>query len=149
MVIEESILIISPIDNVWNIFTNLACWSKWNTVLENVSSDSPGIAEGSRLRFCIRPFVIPVSFEPVIEEVIPGKKITWRGEKFGITAVHEYIFQETGQGVSVISRETFSGNPVALSGILFSMGRLKELTLRHLKDLKEAAESIKENGPKD
>jgi hypothetical protein len=149
MVIEESILILSPIEKVWNIFTDLTCWSKWNTVLENLSSESPRIAEGGGFRFCIRPFVIPVSFEPVIEEVVPGKKVTWRGEKFGITAVHEYIFQETEQGVSVISRETFSGNTISLSGILFSMGRLKELTLTLLKDLKEAAESIKENGSKD
>lgn len=141
MVIEESILIFSPIEKVWNIITDLTCWSKWNTVLENVSSDIPRITEGRKFRFCIRPFVIPVSFEPVIEEVVPVKKITWRGEKFGLTAVHEYIFQETDQGVSVISRETFSGGPVALYGILFSMGRLKELTLTLLQNLKEAAES--------
>jgi len=148
MVIEESILILSPLEKVWNIFTDLTCWSKWNTVLEDVSSESLRIKEGGRLRFCIRPFVIHVSFEPVIEEVVHHKKITWRGEIFGITARHEYIFQETVQGVSVTSRETFSGSPVALTGILFSKHRLKELTVMHLKDLKKAAESIKDNGTK-
>jgi hypothetical protein len=149
MVIEESIVIASPIEKAWNIFTDLTCWSKWNTVMEHVSSESLHIKEGGSFRFCIRPFVIPVYLEPVIEEVVPGKKITWRGEIFGITAVHEYIFQETDQGVSVTSRETFSGGPVALSGILFSMGKLKELTLTLLKDLKKAAENRKDNGTKD
>ncbi|MBA4374254.1 MAG: hypothetical protein C0402_15495 [Thermodesulfovibrio sp.] len=149
MVIEESIVIASPLDKVWNIFTDLTCWSKWNTVLEDASSDSLRIAEGSKVRFCIRPFVIPVSVEPVIEEVVPGKKITWRGEKFGITARHEYIFGETEQGVTVVSRETFSGGLMALSGILFSYGRLKELTLKVLTDLKEMAEKPEEEGEKD
>jgi hypothetical protein len=149
VVIEESILIASPIEKAWNIFTDLTCWSKWNTVMEDVSSESLHIKEGGSFRFCIRPFVIPVYLEPVIEEVVPGRKITWRGEVFGITAVHEYIFEETGQGVLVTSRETFSGGLVALSGILFSIRRLKELTLTLLIDLKESAESIKDNGPKD
>lgn len=149
MVIEESVLIASPIEKVWNIFADLTCWSKWNTVMEDVSSESLHIKEGGSFRFCIRPFVIPVYLEPVIQEVVPGRKITWRGEVFGITAVHEYIFEETGQGVLVTSRETFSGGLVALSGILFSIPRLKELTLKLLTDLKKSAESIKDNGPKD
>ncbi len=146
MVIEESIVILSPLDKVWNTFTDLACWPQWNTVLEDVSSDSQNIEEGSRVRFCIRPFVIPVSVEPVIEEVIPAKKITWRGEKFGIIAVHEYIFVETEPGVTVISRETFSGSLLALSGILLSYGRLKELTMKVLTDLKEMAEKTADKG---
>ena len=141
MVIEESILISSPIEHVWNIFNDLTCWSKWNTVMEEVSSESQRITEGGRFRYCIRPFVIPVSFEPVIEEVVSGKKITWRGEIFGIAALHEFIFRETGHGVSVTSRATFSGGPVALTGMIFSRGRLKEMTLTLLKDLKKEAEN--------
>jgi len=92
MVIEESIFIVSPILRVWNIFTDLTCWSEWNTVLEDVSSDGQRITEGNRFRFCIRLFVTPVCFEPVIEEVVTCKRISWHGEKFGITARHEYIF---------------------------------------------------------
>ena len=149
MVIEESILIMSPILKIWTIFSDLTCWSEWNTVLENVSSDSLRVAEGSRIRFCIRLFVIPFYFEPVIEGVVTCKKITWCGEKFGIIARHEYIFHETEQGVSVTSRETFSGGPVALAGALFSRGRLNGLTVKLLQDLKEAAEKREDNGTKD
>ncbi len=84
-----------------------------------------------------------------MEEVVPRKKIIWRLEKFGITAIHEYNFHETDRGVSVTSRETFYGGLIALSVILFPMERLRELTLMHLTNLKEAAESGKDNGTKD
>lgn len=149
MVIEESILILSPIEQVWGVFTDLTSWSRWNTVMADVSSESLHIAEGTRFRYWIRPFFIPLSFEPLIEEVIPNKKISWRGEKFRITAVHEYIFLETDQGVSLTSRETFSGGPLALAGMILFSGRLKEMTLTLLKGLKDAVEKSKDNGRKD
>src|SRR5512146_1421064 len=149
MVIEEWLLVSSPIETVWNIFADLTSWSKWNNVLKEVSSESPRVAEGVRLRYWIRPFVIPVPVEPVITEVIPGRKITWRGEIFGIVALHEYTFRETEQGVLVTSRETFSGGPIALTGMLFSMGRLREMTLTLLKELKDAAEKRKDKGRND
>lgn len=144
MVIEETIIISAPLAEVWDIFTDLTCWSQWNTVLEELSSDSLRIAAGSRVRFCIRPFIIPLAVEPVVAEVVPGRKVVWRGEKFGVTAVHEYSFLETGEGVLVTSRETFSGNFLALSGIVVSYGRLKELTLKVLTDLKAAVEKTGE-----
>ncbi len=149
MVIEESILILSPIEEVWSLFTDLTCWSRWNTVMADVSSESSHLAEGNRFRYWIRPFVIPVFFESLIEEVIPYKKISWRGEKFGITAVHEYIFLETDQGVSLTSRERFSGGPFARAGMIFSRGRLKQMTLTLLKGLRDAAEKRKDDGRKD
>ena len=94
MVIEESILIASPIEKVWNIFTDLACWSKWNTVMEEVSSESLHSREGGSFRFCIRPFVIPVYLEPVIEEVVPGKKIAWRGEISRLLQFMDIVFRK-------------------------------------------------------
>ncbi len=117
--------------------------------MEKVSSASPLFEVGGRFSFCIRPFFIPVNIESVIEEVVPRKKITWRVEKFGIIAMHEYIFRETDSGVSVKSRETFSGFLFALYGISFFRERLKQLTLTLLEELKGAAENRKDNGPKD
>lgn len=51
--------------------------------------------------------------------------------------------------VSLTSRETFSGGPLALAGMILFSGRLKEMTLTLLKGLKDAVEKSKDNGRKD
>jgi uncharacterized membrane protein len=34
MVIEESVHINAPLDKVWTLFTDLACWQDWNSVMK-------------------------------------------------------------------------------------------------------------------
>lgn len=144
MVIEESILIRGSIGKVWKTFTDLTCWADWNTVLRDVSGKDVCIQEGARFRCCLRPFVFPVYFEPEIEEVVPFRKIAWRGRKFGILARHEYLFAETENGVLVTSREVFSGQTITMAGPVFPEWRIKELTVSLLRDLKKEVEAENE-----
>ncbi len=140
MVVERSILIRSRLARVWQLFTDLTCWADWNSVLRDVQGAEICIAQGTRFRCCIRPFSVPVTFEPKIDEVVPMQMVVWKGEKFGITARHEYRFEEEEGGVRVTSREVFAGPAVAASGRLFPKAEIEELTVRLLKDLKAAAE---------
>jgi uncharacterized protein YndB with AHSA1/START domain len=140
MVIEEAILIHAPIERVWETFTDLVRYSDWNTVMENPASDVPQMRQGMRFRCSLRPFIFPVSIEPFIEEFIPLKKIVMTGSKFRITARHEFIFDESGKGVSVTSRESFGGITFFVLGFAFPAWRIRELTRALLQDLKEAAE---------
>ncbi len=36
----------------------------------------------------------------------------WGGTAGGITGMHEWIFEETADGVHVVTNESFSGDPI-------------------------------------
>jgi hypothetical protein len=141
VIIEDSVTINAALEKVWETFTDITCWDNWSTVLKNASRDKAEVlAEGGNVRFCIYPFKIPVYFEPIIEEILPNKKIVWTSGKFGIIARHEFIFKEAENSVLVISKESFRGVSVKTLSFLFPRSRLKKLTTSFLRDLKKAAE---------
>lgn len=140
MVIEESVHINASLDRVWKSFTDLTCWQDWNSVMRDVTSGSPSIEKGGAFRFCLRPFIFPVSIEPFVEEVIPNRLVVWIGSKFGIFARHEFLFEESGEGSTVTSRESFRGMTVDSMPLIFPEKVIREMTQRLLTDLKRAAE---------
>jgi uncharacterized protein YndB with AHSA1/START domain len=147
MVIEESIVIHAPIDKVWETFTDVSCWKNWTSVLENVTNfGNERLSAEKRFTWCIRPFVFPVYFEPVVEEVVPHERIVWSAQKYGIAARHEFTFQQEGHGVRLLSREEFNGPPLVFSAVLLSRWKLTELTRLFLRDIQGAAEAGE--GPK-
>jgi uncharacterized membrane protein len=145
MEIEHSITIDADIDTVWNIFTDLTCWKEWSTILGDSSSVHDILTEGKRFKFCIRPFALPVDVEPVVEEVVPGKRIIWSGSKYGIQARHEFIFSQTENSVILTSREIFQAGP--FMKLLFHVPKIKlhELSVKMLEELKEASENPESN----
>lgn len=144
MVIEESIIINADIRKVWETFTDLTCWADWNTVLGNVScGEGTCISEGGSFSCSIKPFVIPVFFEPKIEEVIPYKKVVWTANKMGVYARHEFLFESVNDSVIVRSKETFTGLPLSVASVLFPRSTIEQLTVHLLTDLKTASEKIR------
>lgn len=142
MEIEESIIIHAPIERVWATFTDITRWKHWNRVLKKVSSEKTEIlAAGGKIKFYIYPFHFPVFLEPEIQEVILNKRVTWSSGKYGVSARHEFNFEDGENGVLVISREVLKGIPIKTMRFLFPKSRLKELTASFLADLKRAAES--------
>jgi hypothetical protein len=140
--VEESIVIDAGIDRVWETFTDITCWKDWSKTLEPLPvKDAGKIIEGARLKFCIRPFSLPVTFEPEVQEVLPNKRILWTGSRYGIHARHEFLFEEVGKGVRLTSRETFVGLPLRFAEFLFPRSRILKLTRSLLLDLKNAVES--------
>jgi hypothetical protein len=138
MVVEETIEINAGIETVWNAFIDLTCWEEWNTVLRDVATESEIIREGQKFSCSLRFFSVPLFFEPEIEEVVPRRKVVWKGKKYGISSRHEFVFTKRDQGVRVTSRETFSG-PV-FSGVLLPKREIRKLTRSLLRDLKKASE---------
>lgn len=141
MQIEHSIIIYADMDTVWNIFTDLTCWEEWSTVLGNSSSEHERLTEGRRFKFSIRPFSIPLQIEPVVEEVIPRKRIVWSGKKYGIHARHEFIFSEKDRRVILTSRERFRIGFIKRVFFHIPKRKLHQLSVKMLKELKEAAEN--------
>jgi len=145
MVVEETIEINAGIGAVWDAFIDLTCWEEWNTVLTNVATESESIREGEKFSCSLRFFSVPLFLEPEIEEVAPRQKVVWKGEKYGISSRHEFIFTKIDGRVRVTSRETFSG-PV-LSSFLLPRREIRRLTRALLRDLKKASEGLSFSHP--
>ncbi len=141
MKIEHSVTIHADLDRVWDIFTDLTCWKDWSSVLRNSSSTHDRLTEGRSFTLSIRPFSIPMQIMPVVEEVVPGKRIVWAGSKCGIQARHEFIFSAESGDVILTSREYFTLG--FLRRILFHVPKRKlhQLSVQMLRELKTAAEA--------
>ena len=147
MLIIESILINAPLKQVWDTFTDLTCWQDWSTVFSNVSSEAERLTEGKSFKFCIRPFSFPVHIEPVVKELVVEQRIVWTGTKHGITARHEFLFEEKNAKTLVTSREIFTLNRLKRLFFHIPQKRLHKLSVLMFQDLKDAAErsAISEN----
>ena len=141
MLISESIVINAPLKMVWHTFTDLTCWKKWSTVVSNVSSETERLTEGKSFKFCIRPFTFPLNIEPVVEEMVPGQRIVWSGSRHGITARHEFLFEEKNGKTLITSHEIFRINWFKRLFFNIPKKRLHKLSVLMLQDLKFACEN--------
>ena len=140
MVIEEAVLINADINKIWKTFTDLTCWADWNSVARDAASDSGGLREGERFSFCLRPFSVPITLKPKIEEVVPAQRVVWTGSKFGILSRHEFLFHQLTDGVLVTSRKVLRGLRLLFGGHAFTKGMVRKLNIAMLNDLKNACE---------
>ena len=139
MIISESVIIHAPVKKVWDVFVTFTCWADWNKVLMDVKSRSACLAGGEGFSCSIRPYFFPVYFSPEVIHMEPQRKIVWSASKFGISSVHEFFFEERPEGTEIISRETFSGLPVALGAGFFFRKKVRQLTLSFLDGLRTTA----------
>ena len=145
MIIEESIDIYAPLPVVWNVFAAMEDWQSWNPVVENcciISGDS--MAENTCFTFQMRPYYLPIRVMPTITKCDPGKEVIWEGSRFGVQAVHTFIFEEKENAVRLTSSETFSGPLLWLSKLIFIPRRLHRLTRKLMASIKEHAEACAE-----
>lgn len=140
MVIEDSIIIKSSIENVWNTFIDITCWDKWNSVISNIKCKDKCLINGQIMKCTFRPFYFSINVDIFIEEVKDKEKIVWIARKKGLKANHEFIFKKNADGVKVISRENFSGILSVGSGLFLPVRKMKKLTRNFLNDLKKAVE---------
>jgi hypothetical protein len=141
MIIKESIVIRSSMEKVWKTFTDLECWKSWNTIMRNVVWDKKCLDEGTNIKCSFSPYLFPVEMKIKVERVIPYDRIVWSAQKKGLSAYHEFFFQEQAEGILVTSRETFSGLLARGSGFLLPIKKMETLTRNFLQDLKKVSES--------
>jgi hypothetical protein len=98
------------------------------------------VEPGVEFSFCIRPFSIPLTVKPRVEDVVPMRRVVWRGRKWGITARHEFLFEQQSEGVRLMSTERFSGIMFWLFRLFFPRREMERLSGALLRDLKSAAE---------
>jgi hypothetical protein len=141
MIVKESIVICSSMEKVWKTFTDLDCWTEWNTIMKNVGSDKKVLDEGTNLKCIFRPFLFPIEMKIRVESVIPYNRIVWSAKKKGLSAYHEFFFRQQAEGILVTSRETFTGLLTKGSGILLPIRKMQSFTKIFLQDLKKVSES--------
>jgi hypothetical protein len=142
MIIEESIEINAPLPAVWRVFSAMKDWQNWNTVCENcciITGDR--MAENTCFTFQIRPYYLPIKIEPTITKCEPGKEVIWAGSRFGVKAVHRFIFEEKENAIRLTSSETFHGPLLWLSKLIFIPKRLHRLTRQLMNSIKDQAEA--------
>ena len=84
---------------------------------------------------------MPIKVMPTITRCEPGKEVIWEGRRFGIHAVHRFIFEEKEDAVRLISNEAFHGPLLWLSKIIFIPNRLHRLTQQLMASIKSQAEA--------
>lgn len=142
MMIKETILINAPMEKVWDTFTDLTCWTNWNTVLQNVNSAAECLTGGNDIKCCFRPFWFPINVRIRIEEIRKYDRVVWTAQKKGLFAFHEFFFQTEELAILVTSKETFTGLLASASGFLLPVGIMRSLTKTFLSDLKKASEKV-------
>lgn len=142
MIIEESVEINAPLPVVWRVFSTMEDWQSWNTVCENcciITGDS--MAENTCFTFQMRPYYLPIKVMPTITKCEPGKEVIWEGHRFGVHAVHRFIFEEKENTVRLTSSEAFRGPLLWLSKLIFIPKRLHRLTQQLMASIKNQAEA--------
>ncbi len=142
MLIEESVEIKAPLPLVWQIFSAMEDWQSWNSVCEDCCIISgEGMAEDTCFTFRMRPYYLPIKVMPTITKCDPGKEVVWEGRRFGVQAVHRFIFEEKENSVRLTSSETFRGPLLWLSKLIFIPKRLHRLTQQLMASIKDQAEA--------
>ena len=141
MEIIETVTILSEMDRVWDIFTDLSRWDQWNHSMKEKARREGRyfISEGQRLSLKIRLYALPFSIKPLVEYVVPHDQVVWSARKFGVSAKHEFLFTDLGGAVMVVSRERFVGLRPFL--MLLPRAGIRKITATMLKELKKKAES--------
>ncbi len=141
MIIEEAISIQAPLNHVWQVFSCMDQWDRWNTVCQQCCYlEGDEMARGTCFSFVIRPFNLPVKITPEILSCEPGKHVVWQGRRLGVHAVHGFYFKESDGYTELKSVERFSGPLMWLSRLVFVPGRLHRLTRRLLQAIRTEAE---------
>ncbi|MEW5904299.1 MAG: SRPBCC family protein [Pseudomonadota bacterium] len=129
--------IAAPVARVWALQTDMAHWQAWNPDIVSMQMSGP-LQPGTTFVWEAGGMTI----RSTLTEVVPRQRIAWRGETFGIEAIHVWTFSERDGVTHVSTSETFTG-PLAwlFPGTL--RGVLADALTHGVKVLQQAAEGTR------
>ena len=131
---HHEIEIAAPRARVWRLHTAVNDWPKWQreiTAAAMTTDFEPGSS------FDWTSYGFPVT--STIYSVDDGTRVLWGGTAGGITGIHEWVFDDTPNGVRVRTTESFAGEPVE-AAIESMQSMLDQSLVSWLAHLKAAAE---------
>ncbi|GBC63647.1 hypothetical protein DENIS_4645 [Desulfonema ishimotonii] len=142
MMIREDIEIHAPLSRVWQVFSAMEDWERWNTVCQDCCLvEGEEMAADTCFSFTLRPYRIPLKITPRIVECDPGREVVWAGSRLGVHAEHRFIFKDAGEIVTLTSIEEFRGVMFQISRLIFVPQKLHRLTRQLMRAIKTQAES--------
>ena len=142
MIIRAAIDIDAPRTVVWQVFTTLEDWGRWNTACHECRLiEGRQLEEGACLSFVVKPFIFPVRVMPRVTACDPGCEVVWEGGRWGVHAVHSWRFGARPEGTRLESTETFSGPLLPVARLLGVQRRLHDLTAHMLDQIRCRAEA--------
>jgi hypothetical protein len=98
--------IAAALERVWRLHVEVDAWPRWQTEITAAHS------EGALERGASFDWTSMGSVSRRLSTTSPSQRVLWGGTAGGITGVHEWLFNETPEGVHVRTTESFAGEPV-------------------------------------
>ncbi|MEU7606997.1 SRPBCC family protein [Streptomyces sp. NPDC040724] len=133
-IVRLSTTIDAPLTTVWALHTDIAAWPTWNPDIDQAELDGPLLPGRS---FGWRTHGLDIT--STVHELVPGERIVWGGPADGITGIHVWTFEQSGDHVTVRTEESWSGAPVeaAADQLTKALHDSLENWLSHLKSRAE------------
>ena len=132
---RETIDVAAPLATAWALHCDVNAWTTWNSDITEARIVGH-FAVGNSFNWTSHDF--PVT--STIYAVEDHRRILWGGPASGITGIHEWVFEETANGVTITTTESFGGDPVDAS--VASMQAMLDGSLKSwLSQIKRAAEN--------
>ena len=127
----------SPSD-VWSYFSNLSEWRRWSPICRGcrLNDERGELRLGSILEISFAVMGITMTVPSRVIQFDPPNVITWRGQKFGVNAIHSYRFIPRSEGTLLSNEETFSGVSFPLNGLMGKWYRVNNLSEASLQGIK-------------
>ena len=125
----------APLERVWQLHVDVNSWPSWQTDITAAHIDGP-FELGVSFDWTSYGFGVTSTVYGLDEQA----RVLWGGTSGGITGIHEWLFEQTPNGVHVTTSESFAGEPVEADAS--GMQTLLDASLvAWLGHLKKAAES--------
>ncbi|MER6032108.1 SRPBCC family protein [Streptomyces sp. NPDC001851] len=136
VIVRLSTVVDAPLTTVWDLHTDIAAWPTWNPDIDRAAPNGP-LTPGSS--FTWRTHGLDIT--STVRELVPGERIVWGGPADGITGMHVWTFEQSGDHVTVRTEESWSGTPVEAAAD--RLGKALHQSLENwLASLKARAERI-------
>jgi Polyketide cyclase / dehydrase and lipid transport len=135
VIARHEIDIRARLEVVWQLHEDVNDWPTWHSDITAAHAEG-AFEPGASFDWTSFGFTVTST----IYDVADRSRVLWGGTADGITGVHEWLFDETADGVHVATNESFAGDPVAADPA--AMQSMLDTSLTSwLEHLKAAAES--------
>jgi hypothetical protein len=107
VIAHHTITITATLQSVWALHTGVNAWPSWNTDITVARLDGP-FEVGNSFDWTSHDFPVTSTIF-VVED---RHRILWGGPASSIMGIHEWLFEETSDGVTITTTESFAGPPV-------------------------------------
>ena len=104
VVSRQEMLILAPIETIWDFQTDIAAWPSWQPSVVRVKAPRT-LEVGSVFIWETQGTEITST----VQEIEAPRRIVWTGPATGMQAIHKWTFTQMDDGVMVRTEESFDG----------------------------------------